>query len=145
MLPSRLFKFKNHGIPPPLRSLMVIHPSLSPNLAVQLRLRLRVASQPFLDSIGTPRVRRFHSSSRLLQSSSSTVATSSKVQLEAQQQEPKLQLTFTCTVPNCSERSTHEFTKRAYTKGIVIVQCPKCQNRWAELPILLLHFLIKAL
>lgn len=132
MLPSKLFKFKNHGIPPPLRSLMVIHPSLSPSLAVQLRLRLRVASQPFLNSIGAPRARRFHSSSRLLQSTISGVSTSSSAESEAQkgQLEPRLQLTFTCSVTDCSERSTHEFTKRAYQKGIVIVQCPKCKNRW---------------
>jgi len=44
--------------------------------------------------------------------------------------EPRLSLTFTCTVTDCGERSTHEFSKRAYTKGIVLVQCPKCKNRW---------------
>lgn len=43
--------------------------------------------------------------------------------------EPKLAITFTCTVEGCGERSTHEFTKRSYTKGIVIVQCPGCKNR----------------
>lgn len=42
---------------------------------------------------------------------------------------PKLSLTFTCTVPDCGTRSTHEFTKQAYTKGIVLVQCPGCKNR----------------
>ncbi|KDQ50137.1 hypothetical protein JAAARDRAFT_142443 [Jaapia argillacea MUCL 33604] len=44
-------------------------------------------------------------------------------------EEPRLSLTFTCTVPNCSHRSSHFFTKRAYEKGIVIVQCPGCKNR----------------
>ncbi|EJD07457.1 zf-DNL-domain-containing protein, partial [Fomitiporia mediterranea MF3/22] len=43
--------------------------------------------------------------------------------------EPRLQLTFTCTVTGCTERSTHGFTKRAYERGIVIVTCPKCKNR----------------
>ncbi|KAL4252856.1 hypothetical protein ABKN59_003576 [Abortiporus biennis] len=43
--------------------------------------------------------------------------------------EPRLSLTFTCTVKDCGTRSTHEFTKRAYTKGIVIVECPGCKNR----------------
>ena len=43
--------------------------------------------------------------------------------------EPRLSLTFTCTVTDCGERSTHQFTKRAYEKGIVIVQCPGCKNR----------------
>ena len=43
--------------------------------------------------------------------------------------EPRLQITFTCTVEGCGKRSTHEFTKRSYEKGIVIVQCPGCENR----------------
>ena len=29
----------------------------------------------------------------------------------------------------CGHRSTHEFAKRSYTHGIVIVQCPGCKNR----------------
>lgn len=44
--------------------------------------------------------------------------------------EPKLQLTFTCTVSGCGHRSTHEFTRRSYQKGIVLVQCPGCKNRY---------------
>ncbi|KAI0272418.1 DNL zinc finger-domain-containing protein [Gloeopeniophorella convolvens] len=32
--------------------------------------------------------------------------------------EPRLSLTFTCTVTDCNTRSTHQFTKRAYEKGI---------------------------
>lgn len=43
-------------------------------------------------------------------------------------------LTFTCSVDKCGERSTHEFAKRSYTKGIVIVQCPGCKNRYVPLP-----------
>ncbi|KAG9025377.1 hypothetical protein FS837_004944 [Tulasnella sp. UAMH 9824] len=43
--------------------------------------------------------------------------------------EPRLSLTFTCAVPDCGHRSTHEFTKRAYTRGLVIIQCPSCKNR----------------
>ncbi|CAD6893793.1 unnamed protein product [Tilletia controversa] len=42
---------------------------------------------------------------------------------------PRLSLTFTCTVPDCGHRSTHEFSKQAYTRGIVLVKCPGCQNR----------------
>jgi hypothetical protein len=38
-------------------------------------------------------------------------------------------LTFTCSVDKCGERSTHEFAKRSYERGIVIVQCPGCKNR----------------
>lgn len=43
--------------------------------------------------------------------------------------EPRLAITFTCAVTDCGHRSTHEFSKRSYTKGIVIIQCPGCKNR----------------
>ena len=43
--------------------------------------------------------------------------------------EQRLAITFTCSVDECGHRSTHEFSKRSYTKGIVIVQCPGCKNR----------------
>lgn len=43
--------------------------------------------------------------------------------------EQRLSITFTCSVDECGHRSSHEFSKRSYTKGIVIVQCPGCKNR----------------
>ncbi|WRT68398.1 uncharacterized protein IL334_005374 [Kwoniella shivajii] len=43
--------------------------------------------------------------------------------------EPRLQMTFTCTANECGHRSSHEFSKRAYTKGLVLVQCPECRSR----------------
>lgn len=46
--------------------------------------------------------------------------------------EPRLSITFTCTVADCGERSTHEFSKQAYTKGIVLAQCPRCKNRYVR-------------
>jgi mitochondrial protein import protein ZIM17 len=49
--------------------------------------------------------------------------------------EQKLQITFTCTVEDCGDRSSHEFTRRSYEKGIVIVQCPGCKNRCVTHPI----------
>ena len=66
--------------------------------------------------------------SRNESSLSSTITTRSTPLLE--QMEPKLSLTFTCTVSDCGERSTHQFTKRAYQKGVVLVQCPGCKNRY---------------
>jgi len=43
--------------------------------------------------------------------------------------EPRLSITFTCQAPGCDQRSTHQFSKASYEKGIVIIQCPHCKNR----------------
>jgi mitochondrial protein import protein ZIM17 len=55
-------------------------------------------------------------------------ASSAHVQL----QDRRLRMTFTCTAPICTDpgvRSTHEFSRHAYEKGIVLVQCPGCKTR----------------
>ncbi|KAI9497771.1 DNL zinc finger-domain-containing protein, partial [Zychaea mexicana] len=43
--------------------------------------------------------------------------------------DPKHQLLigFTCEV--CKERSHHVMSKVAYTKGVVLIECPGCKNR----------------
>lgn len=64
-------------------------------------------------------------------SSSSPQPTTSSQPLP-EKMEPKLQITFTCTVSECGERSTHQFSKQAYEKGVVLVQCPKCKNRYSH-------------
>ncbi|TBU37932.1 zf-DNL-domain-containing protein [Dichomitus squalens] len=56
-------------------------------------------------------------------------ASQPQTHITLEQPEPRLALTFTCTVEACGHRSTHQFTKRSYTRGIVIVQCPGCKNR----------------
>lgn len=45
------------------------------------------------------------------------------------QLERRLNITFTCTVPTCGHRSSHEFSRHAYEKGIVLCQCPQCHSR----------------
>lgn len=45
------------------------------------------------------------------------------------QLERRLNITFTCTVPSCGHRSSHEFSRHAYEKGIVLCQCPQCLSR----------------
>ena len=142
MLPSRLFRCI--GIPPPLRSLMVIHPALPPSLAVQLRLRLQILPRSLSTSMSShshsPHTKskssdsdvslRHHEHCHPSSSSLPPARTPEHEESErSKEQEPRLQLTFTCTVSGCSERSTHRFTKRAYERGIVLVTCPKCKNR----------------
>lgn len=51
----------------------------------------------------------------------------------------RLRIVFTCTAPKsqdepdsaaaCGHRSSHEFSRSSYEKGVVIVQCPECSNR----------------
>ena len=150
MLPSRMFR--NTGIPPALRSLITPHASLPPNVAVQLRFRLGVttgsmpnalatsSNAPFSTSIprrndGTttkppsPESTVNLSASSLPESKESKTTTSQPL---PEKMVPKLSLTFTCTVTDCGERSTHQFTKHSYEKGIVLVQCPKCHNRYVS-------------
>ncbi|KAG7093451.1 hypothetical protein E1B28_007129 [Marasmius oreades] len=153
MLPSRLYR--NLGIPPPLRALITPHPSLPATVKVQLRLRLGIFNHRTISTSGIGRrdlststcVQQHSSSSSESQSqseppSSSTIElgdgesptssnsadlTTSQVLPESIQ--PKLSMTFTCTVEGCGTRSTHEFSKRSYERGIVLVQCPGCENR----------------
>ena len=92
-----------------------------------------------------PSVRAFSVSSHRLKDNAPTIpapthsehttdtsaSPNAQTSIEFQTQEPRLSMTFTCTVEGCATRSTHEFTKRSYQKGIVIVTCPGCKNRWA--------------
>jgi len=81
----------------------------------------------------SPAGRPFSVSSRWLnevtKSPSSPVLPGTETGLKLEVAEPRLSLTFTCTVTDCGTRSTHEFTKRSYEKGIVLVECPGCHNR----------------
>ena len=40
---------------------------------------------------------------------------------------PKMAIVFTCKV--CEQRQMKQFSKLAYEKGIVIVECEGCKNR----------------
>lgn len=41
--------------------------------------------------------------------------------------QPQLMIAFTCN--KCDTRSSHTFSKQAYQKGTVLIQCPGCKNR----------------
>ena len=140
MLPSRLFR--NTGIPPSLRSLVTPHPSLSSTF----RFRIAVPRSVY-NAHGTlgrnpafstsPNRSNAFSSSKEdpsiitspATSSQASTTTTTTAQALPEKMVPKLSITFTCTVSGCGERSTHQFTKQAYEKGIVLVQCPGCKNR----------------
>ena len=141
MLPSRLFR--NTGLPPKFRSLITPGSSLPPTVSVQLRLRLGVLrstlqreySANLSDAAATDPVPLNAPSPEPSSSSSSPSSQSpglTSSQPLPEKLEPKLSMTFTCTVEKCGERSTHQFTKRAYERGIVLVQCPGCKNRYAK-------------
>ncbi|KAJ3820399.1 DNL zinc finger-domain-containing protein [Lentinula raphanica] len=147
MLPSRLYR--NVGIPPPLRSLLHPHPSLPPSIRLQLRLRLGVFSNTAVNTLkaystsspssssefsaarGSETETETNSGAAPSPSPSSSSASSRTVTSQAlpEKMEPRMSITFTCTVPECGTRSTHEFAKRSYERGIVLVECPGCHNR----------------
>ncbi|KAF8889269.1 DNL zinc finger-domain-containing protein [Infundibulicybe gibba] len=132
MLPTRLFR--NTGIPPPFRSLITPHPSLPASLRVQLRLRLGANGRRLASSSGSAPKLPANDQIHPLSAPAHTDAepSTSTTKLELARQEPKLSITFTCTAPDCGPpgvRSTHEFSRRAYERGIVLVQCPGCKNR----------------
>ncbi|EIM86554.1 zf-DNL-domain-containing protein [Stereum hirsutum FP-91666 SS1] len=137
MLPTRLFR--NTGIAPPLRTLLTPSSSLPSTLSTQLRLRLAV-NPASASTITTSACA--HSPQAQVQSHQhdhhhshaypGDVASSTHIHGQEHpyvRQEPTLSLTFTCTADECNTRSTHQFSKRSYTTGIVLIECPGCKNR----------------
>ncbi|KAH9000177.1 DNL zinc finger-domain-containing protein, partial [Lactarius akahatsu] len=93
-------------------------------------LRLR-HPPPTLFSLSRPRLPSTvrHSSSGVPSGSAPPTVTSDSQTARSNANEPRLSLTFTCTAANCNTRSTHQFTKRSYEKGIVLIECPGCKKR----------------
>lgn len=86
-----------------------------------------------------PVARRFSASARALEAVSSPTGAAPAEKMQIQ---PKMRIEFTCTARGkpaqpdtgeaataCGHRNAHEFSKLAYEKGIVLVQCPECKNR----------------
>jgi len=98
-----------------------------PNTKLAFR---RVSQTPCL-SFGTVRLNSsLHPSKPWAKSSvSHSSASSEQIKDDSPIKEAHLGIIFTCTADGCSHRSSHTFTKRAYKRGIVIIQCPECKNR----------------
>jgi hypothetical protein len=107
----------------PLRNLRILRFHRVPlTLSSLPRSRLSLAVRP--NSTRVPPVSAF---------SSAPSVTASDNQAAISIDKPKLSLTFTCTAGTCTTRSTHQFTKRAYEKGIVLIECPGCKIRYVSL------------
>ncbi|KAG1738849.1 zf-DNL-domain-containing protein [Suillus paluster] len=118
----------------PSRLLRNISPILIPhtaNVRPYARLPFRRASQTPCLALGTIRSHSSSHPSKPLANSSVSHPSGSSDQIKDDSpiQEARLGIVFTCTAEACSHRSSHTFTKRAYERGIVIVQCPGCKNR----------------
>ncbi|WVQ81851.1 hypothetical protein IAT38_003978 [Cryptococcus sp. DSM 104549] len=96
-------------------------------LRPQLQLSLR-QQQPCLDQ-AFRLARRWNSSATAPESPQIEAPTGEQGKQSIGKIEPRLQMTFTCTANDCGHRSTHEFSKNSYQKGIVLVQCPECKAR----------------
>lgn len=120
MLPSRL-----------LRNISTILMPYSARVIPCAKLASRRISQTPCLSFGTVRSNSsLHPSKPWAKSSvSHSSASSEQIKDDSPTQEARLGIVFTCTAEACSHRSSHTFTKRAYERGIVIVQCPGCKNR----------------
>lgn len=143
MLPSRLSR--NTISSPSFRSFMAPRATLQSSTIVRHHLHLRPFPKTSIlprsalratfsttscrvNAVKTPADGAQIEPSNSAQTSSPPATTSSSNSV-METLEPRLSITFTCTVADCGERSTHQFTKRAYERGLVLVECPGCKNR----------------
>ncbi|KAN0137061.1 DNL zinc finger domain containing protein [Lactarius tabidus] len=109
----------------PLRILRIAHPKI-------LRLRRPPPTLLSLSHSRLPSTVR-HSSNGVPSASdpgsAPTTTASDSQTARSDTNEPRLSLTFTCTAGTCTTRSSHQFTKRAYERGIVLIECPGCKTR----------------
>lgn len=128
--------FRNTGLVPALRSLITPLPYLPASLPLRLRLRLGVGAS--YSSSHPPPLQNAIPGSQADPSTTNVQSVPADAQRLQIDTEPRKSITFTCTAPGCSTRSSHTFTTHAYEKGVVLVQCPGCNVR--RVPISLLEF-----
>ncbi|KAL9713825.1 hypothetical protein Ac2012v2_003436 [Leucoagaricus gongylophorus] len=127
MLPCRLFR--NTGLP--LRSLVTVTPKPALHSSHKIHFYFYLDGAAFRSRYSTTTPNATSSSTNPDTGKETTQGTEEYTVLKQAlgKIEPKLSITFTCTVEGCGERSTHQFTRHSYEKGIVLVQCPGCKNR----------------
>lgn len=112
---------------------LVSAPRLSHSVLNPRSLSLRQKSRPFSSSPRRPKdassVTAPRQGGEASAAEASTASSTAQTHLTFKPPEPRLSLTFTCTAEGCHTRSTHQFTRRSYEKGIVLVECPGCKNR----------------
>lgn len=96
----------------------VAGPSRLPRVAPLQQMLSISHREPLVPARARSSIRNFSASSRRREQQQQQDGNAQKLG----EIEPKLALTFTCTVEGCGERSSHQFTKRSYERGIVLVQ-----------------------
>jgi len=94
-----------------------------------LRIARRAIGRPLLVPVHVFRVQRRQFFGSALVRNHAPVPSGSPTPNPVESTEPRMSLTFTCTVVDCGTRSSHTFTRRSYERGVVLVQCPGCKNR----------------
>lgn len=94
---------------------------LQRNIANTLRRGLRQAKFTGLLFARNAPIRAFSSTPLRLNAQTDNKSATIKVD------DPQLMIAFTCK--KCDTRSSHVFSKQAYYKGSVLIQCPGCKNR----------------
>ncbi|KAL1922234.1 uncharacterized protein VTP21DRAFT_9773 [Calcarisporiella thermophila] len=78
-------------------------------------------------SVCSPLLRSFHQHSSVFQSNNKSIPPSTTNDEESKPDQGRYLISFTCKV--CHTRTAHTMSKQAYHNGVVLIQCPSCQNR----------------
>lgn len=104
--------------------LRLLKPGLSAFSRIPLVSRAFICHAPRLPLVHTPKsaLLRFNST-KAEPATNTDDANTATLKVD----NPQLMIAFTCK--KCDTRSSHVFSKQAYTKGSVLIQCPGCKGR----------------